>query len=176
MTEELRGARAAAEEVRRREAATLSELARYDAMNKRRMEQVQALLATAGAGATSTSGACIKDSGDTERSVKFVVSGEAEAPVTQHLARHKVATPDDTLTELAALGEAIAERAREVADLKVCSAFCFLLLNKYRNLPSILSTASISWCINFAGLISMPSILKNPRPGWQHPPFNPFDA
>lgn len=176
MTEELRGARAAAEEARRREAAALSELARYDAMNKRRMEQVQALLATAGAGATRTSGACIKDCGDTERNVKFVVAGEAEARVTQHLPRHKVATPDDTSTELAALGEAIAEHAREVADLKVCPASCFLLLKKFRNIPSTLSAASISWCINFTSLISMPSILKNPRPGWQQAPFNLYDA
>lgn len=124
LNEQLRELRAIVDKARRRETAALSELTRYEANNAQRVEQVQALLAAA-AWSPGTSRGGSEDGED-----KFVGRGdfvigsgagaEAWAP---GLGRLPLPTGgganDGTLPELAALGEAITDRSREVTDLKV---------------------------------------------------------
>lgn len=91
----------------RREAAAVSELARSDAKEARRIEQVQALLASA-----RDAGGRGQLHGDDSRRH----SAGGAGPVQGCNAGGGAAC---ALSEMAALGEAIAERAREVENLKV---------------------------------------------------------
>lgn len=106
----LRTSEASLKASQRREAATVSELARSDAKEARRIEQVQALLASArDAGGRGPSRGAHGD--DFRRH-----SAGAVGAVQGCNAGGGAAC---ALSEMAALGEAIAERAREVAELKV---------------------------------------------------------
>lgn len=107
LSEALRDSRAAIVTLQRREAAALSELARYDANNARRVEQVQALLAAAG-GNHPGGGNALKENG---MAAEVGPGGGARVREGGGAA--------GALAELVALGEAIADRAREIADLKV---------------------------------------------------------
>lgn len=97
----IRESQAALEASLRRESAAVSELARRDAEEARRVEQVRALLAASIA--APASGSC-SGSGSVDSNAGAVGSSVAAT----------------ALSDLAALEEAIEERAREVASLKVC--------------------------------------------------------
>lgn len=98
--ETIRESQASLEASLRRESAAVSELARRDAEEARRVEQVRALLsASVSAPAPVSRGG----SGNVESSAGAVGSSVAAT----------------ALSDLAALEEAIAERAREVTSLKV---------------------------------------------------------
>ena len=157
--ETLRETRAMLEASRRRESAAVAELARRNAEEARRVEQVRALLAASSS--ASAPDPCGDDGGDfngAERSPTAVgessggdsggggggrggsnrvhrlvfreaggqvfqggaVDGRAGAEMEVGAAGSSVAAT--ALSELAALEEAIAERAREVASLKVIHA------------------------------------------------------
>lgn len=110
LTETLRASQASLETARRREAAALSELERYDLKEASRVEQVKALLASA-CGADGGKEPGVNDwEGGGHCSSGQIGMGPAG------ISRNKAAC---TLSELAALEEAIAERAREIAALKV---------------------------------------------------------
>lgn len=96
----IRENQAAVEASLRRESAAVSELARRDAEEARRVEQVRALLA---ASASAQVPASCGGSGSVDGHAGVVGSSVAAT----------------ALSDLAALEEAIAERAREVASLKV---------------------------------------------------------
>ena len=98
----IRESKAALEASLRRESAAVSELARRDAEEARRVGQVRALLAASVS--DTASGPC---GGSGSAGDKTGVVGSSVAATA--------------LSDLAALEEAIAERAREVASLKVCS-------------------------------------------------------
>lgn len=93
----MRESQAALEASLRRESAAVSELARRDAEEVRRVEQVRALLITS-ASAPGSGG-----SGKVDSTAGTMGSSVAAT----------------ALSDLAALEEAIAERAREVTSLKV---------------------------------------------------------
>ena len=99
--ETIRENQASLEAALRRESAAVSELARRDAEEARRVEQVRALLAASVS--APASGSC---------------GGNGRVDNTTGAVGPSVAA--SALSDLAALEEAIAERAREVASLKVC--------------------------------------------------------
>lgn len=97
MEENLRSTKALLETSQKREDAAISQLARWNAMEAKRVEQVQALLATAHCGNA-------RDINENYASRGANGGG---------------CSKDFVLSELAALEEAIAERARESTSLKV---------------------------------------------------------
>lgn len=113
LSDDLRCSRVDVQASQRREAAALSELARYDTNNARRVEQVQALLAAA---------ACTNAEGlDASRSDQGAGRAMGAGSGSTRPVRVGGAAAGE-LSDLAALGEAIADRAREIADLKVSPA------------------------------------------------------
>lgn len=119
LAEQLKESRASVEVTRRREAAALSELAQYDASNERRVEHVQALLAAAASSSVNGTEA-YRENGARGGAGPGSIVGAATTTRGAEIGPERSARVGGTaLSELAALGEAIADRGREVADLKV---------------------------------------------------------
>lgn len=140
--EALRECRASLEASRRCESATVSELARRNAEEARRVEQVRALLAASASASAPHS--CNNDSNNSNKD-ESPAGGEGNSNNNSNSGsvvrgRMGMRTEGETggssvaataLSELAALEEAIAERAREVSSLKVwCDESNIVLLGR----------------------------------------------
>lgn len=129
MTEEVRRCRAELEEARKREATAWSVLARYDAANEQSVERVKALLAAVGAGGSTERGHVDDEGAGDVTGVEDNTSVGAGVRVSAASSRRSAAwtttSSASTLSQLAALGEAIEDRLREMARLRVSAIAAF---------------------------------------------------